>query len=248
MRRLTTAPSGNTLTSQRAPADFSPQYPRGRCPPGWGSSDLSSCWVPEKVDDKPESWGHTIPTYQRGPRVAVTPGKSALCLEAPLLHEQQLISPHSSSLTESGWPSSQCYSKCGPRPSITLEPVRIATYQAPQQTCLISGGGFQESVWTHLLGWFWYTLKFENHCSTYTIMLFPSANLSPILSLQCCLLSSQWITEPRHDLGDRSGKPKTHHRYLRLQAECLKVLKIIVDTVTPRLFELKFRWVSLLLP
>lgn len=33
-----------------------------------------------------------------------------------------------------------------------------------------------------------------------------------------------------------------------LQAECLKVLKIIVDTGIPRLFELKFRCVSLWLP
>lgn len=54
--------------------------------------------------------------------------------------------------------------------------------------------------------------------------------------------------EARGDVEDRSGKPEIYHRYWRLQAECLKVLKIIVDTGTPKLFELKFRWVSLLLP
>lgn len=72
------------------------------------------------------------------------------------------------------------------------------------------------------------------------ISLYPfTVMLTPVLPMS---------HQTRGNLEDRSGKPKTYHRYLRLHTVCLKVLKIIMDIVISRLLELKFRWVSLLLP
>lgn len=56
----------------------------------------------------------------------VTPGKDGLYLEAPLPHEQKLLSPCSSSLQRQDGYSlpGKCHSKCDPRSSIPSEPAR----------------------------------------------------------------------------------------------------------------------------